>query len=101
MRWKPHVRFGKRVGETDQPQGWRCAPARLHQVADLGRRPTAASVFGWLAVARRRTAIGAGRRRGDTTMFRIWRPQPSVPVRQDMGFELGRRCQIGCYNPLG
>jgi hypothetical protein len=30
MRWKSHVRFGERVGETDQPRGWHRAPARLH-----------------------------------------------------------------------
>ena len=30
MRWKSHVRFGERAGETDQPKGWHRAPARLH-----------------------------------------------------------------------
>ncbi len=30
MRWKPHVRFGERAGETDQPRGWHRAPVRLH-----------------------------------------------------------------------
>lgn len=30
MRWKPHVRFGERAGETDQPKHWHRAPARLH-----------------------------------------------------------------------
>jgi hypothetical protein len=30
MRWKPHVRFGERAGETDQPKRWHRAPARLH-----------------------------------------------------------------------
>ena len=30
MRWKSHVRFGKRAGETDQLRGWHRAPARLH-----------------------------------------------------------------------
>jgi hypothetical protein len=30
MRWKSHVRFGKRAGETDQLRDWHRAPARLH-----------------------------------------------------------------------
>jgi hypothetical protein len=30
MRWKPHVRFGERDGETDQPKCWHRAPVRLH-----------------------------------------------------------------------
>jgi hypothetical protein len=30
MRWKLHVRFGERAGETGQPQCWHRAPARLH-----------------------------------------------------------------------
>jgi transposase len=30
MRWKPHVRFGERTGETDQPKRWHRAPVRLH-----------------------------------------------------------------------
>ena len=31
MRWKPHVRFGERAGETDQPRSGHRAPARLNQ----------------------------------------------------------------------
>jgi len=31
MRWKPHVRFGGRVGETDLTRVRRCAPARSHK----------------------------------------------------------------------
>ena len=31
MRWKPHVRFGGRAGETDQLRDWHGAPVRpLH-----------------------------------------------------------------------
>jgi transposase len=30
MRWKPHVRFGERAGETDRPKDRHRAPARLH-----------------------------------------------------------------------
>jgi transposase len=30
MRWKPHVRFGGRAGETHQPKRWQGAPARSH-----------------------------------------------------------------------
>ena len=30
MRWKPHVRFGGRAGETDQPKDWHRAPVRSH-----------------------------------------------------------------------
>src|SRR5947208_687316 len=30
MRWKPHVRFGGRAGETDQPKRWHRAPVRSH-----------------------------------------------------------------------
>jgi len=30
MRWKPHVRFGERTGETDQPKDRHRAPVRLH-----------------------------------------------------------------------
>jgi len=30
MRWKLHVRFGERTGETDQPRCWHRAPVRLH-----------------------------------------------------------------------
>ena len=30
MRWKPHVRFGGRAGETDQSRGWHRAPVRSH-----------------------------------------------------------------------
>jgi len=36
MRWKSHVRFGERVGETDQPRGWHRAPARLHSGRSSG-----------------------------------------------------------------
>lgn len=30
MRWKPHVRFGGRAGETDQPKRWHRVPVRSH-----------------------------------------------------------------------
>ncbi len=30
MRWKPHVRFGERIGETDRLRGRHRAPVRLH-----------------------------------------------------------------------
>ena len=30
MRWKPHVRFGGRAGETDPPRGGHRAPVRSH-----------------------------------------------------------------------
>jgi len=30
MRWKPHVRFGERAGETDRSKDRRRAPVRLH-----------------------------------------------------------------------
>ena len=30
MRWKPHVRFGERAGETDRPKDRHRAPVRLH-----------------------------------------------------------------------
>ncbi len=30
MRWKPHVRFGGRTGETDLPRCRNCAPVRSH-----------------------------------------------------------------------
>jgi len=30
MRWKPHVRFGERAGETDRQKRRHRAPARLH-----------------------------------------------------------------------
>ena len=30
MRWKPHVRFGGRTGETHPPKGGQGAPARSH-----------------------------------------------------------------------
>jgi transposase len=30
MRWKSHVRFGGRAGETDQPRSWHRAPVRSH-----------------------------------------------------------------------
>ena len=30
MRWKPHVRFGERAGETDQLRSRHRAPVRLH-----------------------------------------------------------------------
>jgi len=30
MRWKPHVRFGGRAGETHQPKRWQGAPVRSH-----------------------------------------------------------------------
>lgn len=42
MRGDTHVRFGGRVGETDQPPGWNCAPARPYWYWDgYGWRPTA------------------------------------------------------------
>ena len=28
MRWKSHVRFGGRAGETHHPKGWQGAPVR-------------------------------------------------------------------------
>jgi len=34
MRWKPHVRFGGRAGETDQPRGWHRAPVRPYWCTD-------------------------------------------------------------------
>ena len=50
MRWKSHVRFGERVGETDQPRGWHRAPARLHS---LVRLPVMVTVFmSWLMTSR-------------------------------------------------
>src|SRR3954470_9651820 len=33
MRWKPHVRFGERAGETDRPRSRHRAPVRLHLAA--------------------------------------------------------------------
>src|SRR5689334_7900515 len=33
MRWKPHVRFGERAGETDQLRSRHRAPVRLHHLA--------------------------------------------------------------------
>jgi hypothetical protein len=36
MRWKPHVRFGERAGETDQPKRWHRAPVRLHTALRTG-----------------------------------------------------------------
>ena len=30
MRWKPHVRFGGRAGETHPPKGGQGAPVRSH-----------------------------------------------------------------------
>jgi hypothetical protein len=42
MRWKSHVRFGERAGETDQPRGWHRAPARLHSRV---RFPVMVTVF--------------------------------------------------------
>ena len=42
MRWKPHVRFGERAGETDRSKDRHRAPARLHlgfaAVDDVRRR---------------------------------------------------------------
>ena len=41
MRWKPHVRFGGRAGETDQPKRWHRAPVRSHvanRTVDVVRR---------------------------------------------------------------
>ena len=35
MRWKSHVRFGGRAGETHQPKDWQGAPVRpLHRALD-------------------------------------------------------------------
>jgi Mu transposase, C-terminal domain len=31
----PHVRFGERAGETDQPKGWHRAPVRLHKTVTV------------------------------------------------------------------
>src|SRR5260370_21987675 len=31
MRWKPHVRFGERAGETDRQRCRHRAPVRLHE----------------------------------------------------------------------
>ncbi len=33
MRWKPHVRFGGRAEETDQPKGWHRASVRSNHTA--------------------------------------------------------------------
>lgn len=42
MRWKPHVRFGERAGETDRSKDRHRAPVRLHlalaAVDDVRRR---------------------------------------------------------------
>ena len=42
MRWKPHVRFGERAGETDRSKDRHRAPVRLHLglgcVDDVRRR---------------------------------------------------------------
>jgi IS30 family transposase len=38
MRWKSHVRFGERAGETYQPRCWQRAPVRLHH--SPWQRPT-------------------------------------------------------------
>ena len=37
MRWKPHVRFGGRAGETDLPKDKHRAPVRSHCPAVLGK----------------------------------------------------------------
>jgi hypothetical protein len=36
MRWKLHVRFAERAGETDQQEHWHCAPARLNHMLESG-----------------------------------------------------------------
>jgi len=45
MRWKSHVRFGERAGETYQQKCWQRAPVRLHhapwqrgQIENLNRQ---------------------------------------------------------------
>ncbi|MCP5030947.1 MAG: transposase, partial [Actinomycetia bacterium] len=42
MRWKPHVRFGRRPGETHPPKGRQGAPGRPHlanqRLDDVRRR---------------------------------------------------------------
>jgi hypothetical protein len=57
MRWKLHVRFGERAGETDQPKRWHRAPVRLNQ------RATREYARGTLKPSsRRRATPRAGRR---------------------------------------
>jgi hypothetical protein len=45
MRWKSHVRFGERTGETDQPKGWTPPPGPTPRdtVRPLIRNPSSAS----------------------------------------------------------
>jgi hypothetical protein len=47
MRWKPHVRFGGRVGETHQPQGWQGAPARPDTEHPTAERKVYCCADGW------------------------------------------------------
>ena len=49
MRWKPHVRFGGRAGETDPPRGGHRAPVRSHvanRCVDKVRRRVQHETFG-------------------------------------------------------
>lgn len=54
MRWKSHVRFGGRAGETHQPRGWQGAPVRPLLLPEPGPRQGASGrqtgrmALGWL-----------------------------------------------------
>lgn len=74
MRWKPHVRFGGRAGETDLSKGRHRAPVRSHwatEALDVLRRQA------WneaRAVARTEPKGRAGRPRKDGTQASGPRP---------------------------
>ena len=65
MRWKPHVRFGGRAGETDSPRGGHRAPVRSH-LANM-------------ALTRCRQRI-----QQETMAYREWKVDPLYDVRKLM-----------------
>ena len=47
MRWKPHVRFGERAGETDQQKCRHRALARLHDLLAVQGAETKRAARNW------------------------------------------------------
>ena len=77
MRWKPHVRFGGRAGETHPPKGRQGAPVRSHwasQALDVVRR------FVWNLL--RRMDLPGHAKQLKNCRYALWKNPEDLTARQ-------------------
>ena len=84
MRWKPHVRFGRRAGETHPPKGGHGAPVRSHLATDAldeVRRQAWNEARG--AVTQRRAGRATGKARLlKHARYALWKNPENLTIRQ-------------------